>query len=253
MIGPAVAGVLVATIGEGLCFVINGLSFIAVIGCLLSMKLTFTRIKPVKTSYIQGLKEGVSYASRVATLKYIIMLIAFTSLVAMPYTVLMPVFATDIFNGDASTLGMLMTASGLGAMIGAIYLASRTSVKGLHRIIVVATLTFGGGLILFSLFSSFLLALACMVLVGFGMVTQMASCNTILQTTADDDKRGRIMSFYVMAFMGLSPFGSLLAGSLAEVIGAPFTLMSGGICCLLGGLIFNWKLSAIQESENLPN
>jgi MFS family permease len=247
LIGPSIAGVLVALVGEGLCFLINGISFIAVIACLLAMRIAPTPARGGKENFLSGLKEGANYAFGFAPVKYIIILLAFSALVAMPYPVLMPVFAREILQGGASTLGFLMASAGVGALSGAIYLASRKNVFGLDKIIVVSSCSFGAGLICFSFSRIMLLSMLFMAVTGFGMVVQLAASNTILQTIADDDKRGRVMSFFVMSFMGLAPFGSLLFGGLADVIGAPYTLLIGGACVLTGGVIFARKFSSVKD------
>jgi MFS family permease len=165
----------------------------------------------------------------------------------MPYTVLMPVFAKNILHGGPQTLGFLLGASGVGAAVGAIYLASRTSVLGLGKLIVIASTIFGIGLIAFSISRTLSLSLLFLGFTGFGMMVQMASCNTVLQTIVEEDKRGRVMSLYVMAFMGMAPFGSLLAGSLASKIGTPETIMISGIACILGSVLFARKLPLLRE------
>ena len=170
------------------------------------------------------------------------------SLVGVPYSVLMPVFAASVFHGGPHTLGLLMTASGGGALIGALWLATRKSVVGLGRIIVVAGTSFGAGLIGFSFAPVLLFALPCLAAVGFGFIVLMSSCNTILQTIVDDDKRGRVMSFYMMAFLGVAPLGSLIAGALSSRIGAPHTVLLGGICCLAGSAWFAAELPRIRTS-----
>jgi len=247
LIGPSVAGVLVATVGEGLCFLINGISFIAVIACLLAMKIAPTPPRGKQEDFFRGMKDGANYAFGFPPVKYIIILLAFSALVAMPYPVLMPVFAKEVLQGGANTLGFLMAAAGVGALAGAIYLASRKNVFGLDKIIVVSTFSFGIGLICFSLSRIVVLSMIFMAVTGFGMVVQLAASNTILQTIADDDKRGRVMSIFIMSFMGLAPFGSLLFGGLADVIGAPYTLLIGGACVLAGGLIFARKFSSVKD------
>ena len=246
LIGPSVAGVLVALVGEGLCFLINGISFIAVIACLLAMKMAPTPARGKQEDFFRGMKDGANYAFGFRPMKYIIILLAFTALVAMPYPVLMPVFAKEVLQGGANTLGFLMAAAGVGALAGAIYLASRQNVFGLDKVIVVSTFSFGIGLICFSFSRITALSMLFMAVTGFGMVVQLAACNTILQTIADDDKRGRVMSLYIMSFMGLAPFGSLLFGGLADVIGAPHTLLIGGVCMLAGGLLFARKFSSVK-------
>jgi MFS family permease len=246
LIGPSIAGIMVATVGEGLCFLINGISFIAVIACLLAMKIAPTPPRGKHENFFGGMKDGAAYAFGFPPIKYIIILLAFSALVAMPYPVLMPVFAKEVLKGGANTLGFLMAAAGVGALAGAIYLASRKNVFGLDKIIVVSACSFGVGLICFSLSRIMVLSMLFMAITGFGMVVQLAASNTILQTIADDDKRGRVMSFFVMSFMGLSPFGSLLFGGLANYIGAPNTLLIGGVCVLVGGLVFARKFSSVK-------
>jgi len=246
LIGPSVAGVLVALVGEGLCFLINGISFIAVIACLLAMRIAPTAARGGQENFLGGLKEGAGYAFGFPPIKYIIILLAFSALVAMPYPVLMPVFAKEILQGGADALGFLMAGAGVGALAGAIYLASRKNVFGLDKIIVVSSCSFGVGLICFSFSRIMILSMLFMAVTGFGMVVQLAASNTILQTIADDDKRGRVMSFFVMSFMGLAPFGSLLFGGMADVIGAPYTLLIGGVLILAAGVIFARKFSSVK-------
>ena len=247
LLGPSIAGVLIAATGEGICFLINGLSYLFVIVSLLMMKVTLRKVKTQDTQVLKGLKEGFSYAFGFAPIRSIILLLGLVSLMGMPYAVLMPVFAKEILHGGSHTFGFLMGASGIGALIGALYLASRRSVLGLGKIIPLSAAIFGFGLIAFSLSRFFLLSLALMLLTGLGMIMQMASSNTILQTIVDDDKRGRVMSFYTMAFIGTAPFGSLLAGGLASSIGAPNTLIIGGVSSVLGAILFASKLSDLKK------
>ncbi len=247
LLGPSIAGILIAAAGEGICFLVNGLSYLMVIGSLLLMKVTPRKIVKSDKHIFQDLREGFAYTFGFAPLKSVILLLALVSLMGMPYTVLMPVFAKDILHGNAHTFGFLMGASGLGALTGAIYLASRRSVLGLGRIISLAAGIFGLGLISFSLSRLFIPSLVLMVITGCGMMLQMASSNTVIQTIVDDDKRGRVMSFYAMAFMGTAPFGSLLAGGLAKWVGAPFTLMIGGITCIIGAILFIRKLPELKK------
>ncbi|MCX6004709.1 MAG: MFS transporter [Chloroflexi bacterium] len=246
LIGPSVAGLLVATIGEGLCFLINGLSFIAVIACLLAMTITPKVSAAGHPEFFKGMKDGFNYSFGFAPIRYIVMLLSYASLVAIPYTVLLPVYAKEILRGGASTLGFLTAAAGVGALVGAVYLASRKNVLGLGKIIVIASLTFGLGLILLSFSKVSWLSMLAMSLAGYGMVVTMAGSNTFLQSIADDDKRGRVMSLFVMAFMGLTPFGSLLFGGMANVMGTPATLLAGGLLCLAGAVVFGWKFSKVR-------
>ena len=248
LIGPSVGGVVIAAIGEGWCFMIDASSYIAVIASLLAMTLTARMIQPIREANIfQQLREGWNYAARFAPIRDILLLIGLVSLVGMPYTVLMPVFANDVLHGGPNTLGLLMAASGVGALTGAMLLAARKSVLGLGKHIPLTAGAFGAGLIMFSFSRVIWLSLLLMILTGLGFMVQMAVSNTILQTIVDEDKRGRVMSFYTMAFMGTAPFGSLLAGSVADRIGAPHTLLFGGIGCLLGAVWFATTLSDLRK------
>lgn len=247
LIGPSVAGMLIATLGEGMCFLLNGLSFIAVIFALLAMKITPKKREAQSSKVFQGLKEGFSYAFGFAPIRSVLLLLGLVSLMGMPFTVLMPIFAEKILHGGPQALGFLSGATGVGAIAGSIYLASRKSVLGLGRIIVISSNLFGIGLIGFSLSRLFWLSLLMMLLTGFGMMVEMASSNTVLQTIVEEDKRGRIMSFYTMAFMGMVPFGSLLAGTLANNIGPPNTVMIGGVACILGSVLFAKKLPSLRR------
>ena len=248
LLGPSVAGILIALTGEGICFLINGLSYIFVIASLLMMKVRhISREKNKDAHVIRELREGFAYAFGSVPIRSIIFLLALVSLMGMSYTVLMPVFAKEILHGGSHTFGFLMGASGFGALTGALYLASRKSVVGLCRVIPFAAGIFGTGLVAFS-FSRFQpLSFVLMVLIGLGMMMQMASSNTILQTIVDNDKRGRVMSFYTMAFMGTAPFGSFLAGTLAKILGTPHTILIGGISCLLGAVLFTTRLKEIRS------
>ena len=247
LVGPSVAGILISILGEGMCFLLNAFSFLTVIAALLSMKMAYHKKGTQETQILQGFKEGFTYALGFPPIRSILLFLSLISLVGTANTTLMPVFAKKILHGGPQTYGFLMAAIGAGAIIGAIFLASRRSVLGLGRIIVIASGIFGIGLISFSLSHFLWLSFSVLLLVGFGMMVHMASSNTILQTMVDDDKRGRVMSLYVMAFMGMAPLGSLAGGSLAGAIGAPYTLAVGGVSCLLGSFIFTKKLPLIRE------
>lgn len=247
LIGPSVAGVLIAATGEGICFLINGLSYLFVIVSLLMMKLPKKETKKRKERVLHELKEGLSYVFGFAPLRSVVLLLGLISLVGMPYVVLMPIFAKEVLHGGSHTFGFLMGSSGIGALTGALYLASRKSVLLLGKIIPLSAFLFGSGLFLFSLSRSFLFSLGIIFASGLGMIMLMASSNTILQTIVDDDKRGRVMSLYVMAFMGTMPFGSLLAGSVASRIGAPHTLMISGTAVLAGALLFASRLANLKR------
>ncbi len=245
--GPAVAGILIALFGEGLCFFLNAASYVAVIISLLLMKMAAPAPIRSRGRILSDLKEGFFYVNGFIPIRYILLLVALVSFMGVPYQILMPVFVTDIFHQGPQTLGFLMGMAGAGALTGAIYLASRKTVLGLGRIIARATGVFGLALVLFSwshvLWSSMILVF----MAGLGMMVQMAASNIILQTVVEENKRGRVMSFYAMAFMGTVPFGSLFAGMMAARIGAPMTLTVGGIFCLAGAVFFWRKLPAIRS------
>jgi MFS family permease len=240
-LGPFVAGILIAAVGEGICFLINGLSYIAVIIALLAMNIA--KIKKVirKTGMLEEFKEGFVYVFNDQKMRSILLLMALTSIMGVPFIVLMPAFAKDILHGGPHTLGFLMSSLGAGALLGAFYLASRISVKGLRKNIPLAVWVFGLGLIGISLSHFLWIALVLTFLAGFGMMIQVASSNTWLQTNVDDDKRGRMISFFALSFLGMAPFGSLLAGSMAARLGVGLTLFIGGICCILGAIFFTSK------------
>ncbi len=247
LIGPSVAGILIAVAGEGICFLINGLSYLTVIAALLMMRITPRPIEPRRLSIFQQFKEGARYAYGFAPTRAILLLVSLVSLMGLPYMVLMPIFAQDVFHRGPDGFGFLTGATGVGALAGALYLAGRKSVLGLGRMIVIATLLFGLSLLLFSHFPFFWPALIILAFSGFGMIVLLASANTVLQTIVEDNKRGRLMSFYAMSFGGMVPFGSLLAGALASSIGAPNTVLAGGLLCLIGGLWFAGILPRLRE------
>ena len=247
LIGPSLAGIIIALVGEGFCFLADGVSYIAVIVALLMMRIKPREISKKNGEIIHGLKEGFNYAFGFSPIKAILYLISLMSIVGFPYLVLMPVFARDILHGGPNTMGFLMAAVGLGALSGAVYMASRKTVLGLGNVLAIASTIFGVGIILFSLSRNFYLSLSILLFTGFGMMVQMASANTILQTIVDDDKRGRVMAFYAMAFAGMTPIGSLFAGTLASRIGAPATNIIGGSLCIIGAFIFARNLPKLRE------
>ncbi len=247
LLGPSVAGLLIATVGEGMCFLINGLSYLAVIASLLLMRIVQKNSRALRSRAWHDLKDGITYVFRFEPIRTIILLLALMSLMGMPYVVLMPVFARDILHGGPSALGFLMGASGVGALAGAVYLASRRGVLGLGKMIPIGAGVFGLGLIAFTLSRNFVWSLILLTAVGFGQMIQLATSNTLLQTMVDDDRRGRVMGFFTVAFVGMTPFGSLLAGALASVIGAPWTLFIGGVAILIGAGVFARKLPQLRE------
>jgi MFS family permease len=247
LLGPSIAGIVIAATSEGWCFMIDGVSYIGVIAALIAMRVTPRPARPGdRPGARQQFVEGFRYAFGFRPIRSIILLLALVSLVGVPYSVLMPVFAATVFHGGPHTLGLLMGASGGGALAGALWLATRRSVIGLGRVIVVACVAFGMGLIAFSFAPALWAAVPCLIVAGFGFIVQMAASNTIIQTIVDEDKRGRVMSFYMMAFLGTVPFGSLIAGWASSRIGAPHTLLIGGVCCLAGAAWFAMELPTIR-------
>ena len=246
LIGPSLAGLLIAAAGEGYCFLIDGISYIAVIISLLLMVVSRESRKQEGENVFTELKRGWQYTRGFVPIRAILLLLALVSLVGMPYTVLMPIFAGSVLHGGAHTLGFLMAASGVGAVSSALVLARRQTVRGLGRIIPLNAGIFGVALVGFSLSRWFWLSLILMVATGYGLMQQMAASNTVLQTIVEEDKRGRVMGFYSMAIVGTAPFGSLIAGVVANRIGAPATLGIGGALCALGALWFVRKLPQVR-------
>jgi MFS family permease len=247
LVGPSLAGAVIAASGEGYCFLIDGISYTAVIASLLAMRLPLVAAKRVAESMLGQLKEGWVYVYGFAPVRTILLLFAIVSLMGWPFTVLMPIFAGTILKGGPHTLGFLMGAVGIGALVSAISLALRKSVLGLGRMIPISTAALGIGLILFGMSRTLWVSLLLMLVCGFGMMQQMAASNTIIQTIVEDNKRGRVMSFYAVAFVGMAPFGSLLAGGLAHAIGAPLTVMLSGACCVAGAAWFATQVSVIRK------
>jgi MFS family permease len=248
LIGPAIGGVIIAAVGEGWCFMIDAISYVAVIISLLMIKISPRAPQPEQERDVfQDLKAGWSYVMRVRTIRSILMLLALISLVGMPYTVLMPVMANEVHGGGPYTLGMFMAATGVGALIGALLLTARKTVLGLGKFIPLAAALFGASLFLFALSRNVWLSALLLVVTGYGFITQLAVSNTLLQTIVDEDKRGRVMSYYVMAFVGTAPFGSLFAGTVAQRFGTPTTLMMGGVGCVFGAIWFFRLLPELRE------
>jgi MFS family permease len=247
LVGPSVAGLIIATSGEAWCFLIDGFSYFAVIIALLSMKnLQPQKRSPRHLGMIEQLLEGWRYVIGFRPIRSLMLLLSWLCLVAVPFSVLMPVFAEQILGGGAYTLGFLMTALGVGALSGALWLTTRRSVVGLGRVILINTAVFGVGLIAFSQSRWLWVSLVCLVVVGVGMMLQLASSNTVIQTIVDDEKRGRVMGFYTMAFLGTAPFGSLLAGAISARLGAPTTVLLSGVLCLVAAAWFARELPAIR-------
>ena len=242
LVGPWVAGILIHLVGEGVCFLVNAASFLAIIAALLAMRIPRPRRVPSGRHVLSELRDGFAYVLGHKTIRGVLAMIAIVSLFGMPYGVLMPVFAKDILGGDAYTFGILAAAPGVGALVGALFLASRRNVLGLGRLMRIAGVLFGCGLIGFSLSRNLWLSLVILAPLGFGLLIMLASGNTLVQSLVDDDKRGRVMSLWMMSFMGMAPFGSLMAGFLAERIGAPTTVLIGGAACIVATLVFGRRL-----------
>jgi MFS family permease len=247
LIGPAIGGLIIAGFGEGWCFLIDGVSYFAVIASLALMRLTALNARTGSaSSLLEELREGWNYVSGFRPIRTVLLLLALTCLMGWPYSVLLPVFAARVLHGGAHTLGWLTAASGVGAFTSALALAMRKSIVGLTRTLQVAVTLLGVGLILFGLSHVLWLSLALMVVVGFGLIQAAAVCNTIIQSLVPDDKRARVMGYYTMAFFGAAPFGSLMAGALAQHIGAPHTVMLTGAFCIAGAAWFTFQLPKIR-------
>jgi len=246
IIGPAIAGVLVAGIGEGWCFFSNGVSYIAVIAGLLLMRMPPRQRGPELAPPFEHIAEGFRFVRDTAPIHALLLLLGLVSLVAMPYAILMPIFAARILHGNARTLGVLMCATGVGALAAALLLATRRGVRGLARWVALACGGFGLCLILFSLSRWYIVSVILLVPAGFAMMTQMASSNTLIQVMVPDRLRGRVMAVYSMMFMGMAPLGALLAGAAAERIGAPWTLGLSGAGAIAGAIVFARNLPKIR-------
>lgn len=247
LVGPVLAGFVISSTGESFCFLLNALSYGVFMTALMIMNVRSKTIDATQHNVFQKFKEGCVYAFGSVEIRSILIVLSVASLMSMPYFILLPVFARDILGGGAHTLGFLMAASGLGAIIGVVFLASRESAFGLETSIAAATVIMSLGLIGFAYSRVMWFSLFMMVVIGYGMMVQLASSNTVLQTIVDDDKRGRIMSFYSMTFLGMTPVGSLFGGWLASHIGAPTAVFIGGISCLIGSLVFVRNIPLLRE------
>ena len=247
LVGPAIAGVAIALVGEGWVVLLNGISYLAVITSLLLMRFEQPPARSAGGRMLGHMADGFRYAFGFPPIRVVLTHVAVVSLFAVPFTVLLPLVAGETLQGGPETLGFLMSAIGLGALTGAFYLAGRSSVRGLGRVIVTATVLFGAGLLAVSVSRVLWLSVLCLGVAGFGMMAQMASSNTVLQTIVDDDKRGRVMSIYTMAFIGISPIGSILAGLAADRIGANATIGLGGAVCLGAAVFFAFRLPLIRH------
>jgi MFS family permease len=248
LIGPAIGGLLIASIGAAYCFLIDGLSYIAVIIALLAMNIKPRQIVLTIGNPFQKVAEGFVYAFSFPAIRAILLLSALISFMGLQYTILLTIFAEDILQGSAETLGFLMAASGIGASVGGIYLATRHTILEIGKLIAFAPTILGVSLIVFSLSRFLPLSLFIMLFVGLGTILQIAASNTFLQTIVEDDKRGRLMSLYTMSFLGMLPLGNLLGGFLANRIGAPNTLMINGIVCIIGSILFYRQIPNLKQA-----
>ena len=246
LIGPAIAGLVIAAVGEGWCFLLDGLSYFAVIASLLMMNIKPMEIRRSTSTMLEQIREGWDYVRTFRPIRSILLLFSLTSLMGYSYSVLMPLFAGQVLHGGAHTLGWLMGASGIGALTSALSLAVRKSAVGLTHMLQIAAATLGSSLILFGLSHMLWLSLVLMVFVGFGLMQVASASNIIIQSLVTEDKRARVMSYYTMAFFGAAPFGSLMAGALAHQIGAPYTVMITGSCCIGCSLWFTLELPKVR-------
>jgi MFS family permease len=246
LIGPAIAGLLIGAVGEGWCFLIDGVSYFAVIASLLMMRIKSSDVRRTASSMLEQVREGWDYVCTFRPIRTILLLFSLLCLMGYPFAVLLPVFAVQVLHGGAATLGWLTGASGIGALVSALSLALRKSIVGLTRMLQIAAAMLGGALVLFGLSRTLWVSLVLMAFVGFGLMQSAAVSNTIVQSLVPEDKRARVMSYYTMAFFGAAPFGSLLAGALAHRLGAPNTLIFTGAFCLLGSLWFTLELPKIR-------
>jgi MFS family permease len=246
VIGPAVAGILVSIVGEGWCFLLNGVSYLAVIIGLLFIRAGNTPPREHHGSRMDAILEGLRFALHTKPVRALLLLLGVVSLMGMPYSVLMPIFADDILHGGPKGLGLLMGFAGIGALLGAALLAGRQGVRGLGSWVMFACAGFGSSLIFFSLSRNFWLSMVLLIPTGFSMMVQMASSNTLIQSMVPDRLRGRVMAIYSMMFVGMAPFGALLAGVLAHLLGAPMTVAIGGLVCIAGAIVFGFHLPKIR-------
>ncbi len=247
LLGPALAGILIAFYGEGVCFLVNVFTFIPIMVALFLMKLSKRKKSRKDVAVWNGLKEGIAYIRKFSPIQEMLLLMGFIGLFGMPFTILLPVFASEILNGGSETYGMLAASMGCGALAGALSMASKKNVLGFEKIIAFSAALFCMGVIVFSQMNGLISSLVVLFIIGFGLMMQMASTNTVLQTIVDDDKRGRVMSFYSISIIGTAPFGNLMVGALASRLGVSFALVVCGIVCSLGVLFFARQLSAIRK------
>jgi MFS family permease len=246
MLGPAIAGLLLTVVSPAVCFFVNAISYLPVIAALLAMRITKTSREITRSGALNELMAGIRYSLGFPPIRAVLLLVALVSLLGMPYPVLMPVFAAEVLHGGPHTLGLLMTAPGIGALVGTIFLASRKTIVGAGPRVAAGAMIFGAGLVAAGMTRNLMFALPALGLVGLGMIVQLATSNTVLQTIVDDDKRGRVMSLYTMAVMGMAPFGSLFGGALAHRAGVPATFFIGGVVCIAGAILFATRIPVLR-------
>ncbi len=239
LVGPAIAGVIIGLVGEGICFLLNALSFLAVIYALYQIKIHHVSIKKAE-NLTKSFTEGFQYTFKTKPIRVLLLLLSILSLFGLPYIILLPAYAKEILRGSADTLGFLMSAAGAGAFLAALYMAARKTVIGLGKLLMFCLIIFGISMTFIAFSSVIWPTLIFLFFAGFAMIVSVSSVNTILQTISDEDKRGRVMSFYAMALLGMAPIGNLLAGTTASIIGLPYTLLSGGIITIIAGIWFAW-------------
>jgi predicted MFS family arabinose efflux permease len=247
IVGPAVAGLVIATVGEAWCFTIDAVSYVAVIASLLMMRVTPFEPRATSAHLLADLKSGFDYVAKSEAIRTPLLLLAVVSTMSMPYSVLMPAIAADVLHGGPHTLGWLMTSSGVGALAGGLYLAWRQTVLGLGRVMLASTVLLGTALIAFAASRVLWLSVLLLPLVGGGFMVQLAATNTVLQTIVDEDFRGRVLAYYAMSFFGGAPLGSLIAGVLADRVGSTGTIAVGGVACLVAAAWFGLSLKSLRK------
>lgn len=251
VLGPALAGLLVGWLGEGPCFLINAISYLAVLAGLFAIRVSRDHTGSTDGTALSHLREGFDYVRHTRPVRALLLLVAFVSIFGLPYIVLMPIFASEVLRGGPRALGVLLGAAGTGALAGALTLAARRHVQGLGRVVALSVAALGSSLIFFSMSRSLIISTVLLVPVGFSLLLQMSASNTLVQTMVPDRMRGRLMSFYAMSLMGMAPFGSLIAGAAASRIGAPWTVAAGGAMCVAASILFWWRLPSLSR-EAVP-
>lgn len=247
LIGPSIAGIFIAVYGEGTCFFVNGISFVAVLLALLAMQIK-PKVRGIHETHVfKGIADGVRYTFGYLPIRSILILVGMLSMAGMSYVVLMPVFAKEILHGGPRTLGVIMASAGLGSVLATVFLASRKSAKRFGYTIPLSAMVFSVGLIILARVNTLWIAMIFLALSGFGAMICMVSCNTVIQTVSDDDKRGRVMSFYTMAFLGMAPIGSFISGFLASKVGVANALTVGGILCFGVAIYYARKVPLLRE------